>query len=154
MDIEIVIATFSLLTSIASAGISLIVYWNTRKLGVKPVLVFLRRDPHVWALANVGTGPALEIIMGEIEWEAEKWSRFSSCYPIPAGQRIDIPWLNAKAVGVHYEDVDGRKYTTVCEYDRNTVKKGHAFAVTWPKPHDPLVINEHDRRQGRLGDAV
>jgi hypothetical protein len=148
MSIETVLSIFSVLASIAAVVITLYVYRNSRELGVKPVLVFLRRSSHEWELANVGTGPALEIMVGEMQWDAKEWSRFTNCYPIPADHRIDTPWLNAVALGVQYADIDGRKYTTVCRYDRNDVKRGHLFAATWPKLQDDRVVNEYERRKG------
>src|SRR5262249_18698708 len=143
------IAILSLIVSIVAVVITWYVYRNSRELGVKPVLVFLRRSSHEWELANVGTGPALQIMIGDKPFGGtNEWTHFSSCYPIPADHRIDTPWLSAAALGVQYEDIDGRKYTTVCEFDRNVVTRGHHFAKKWPKLDDARVVNEYERRKG------
>ena len=147
MDIEAIISVTSLVISIGAIFISYKIYRLNRKLGVKPVLVFLRRSSQVWELANVGSGTALEITIGEMEWETNAWSRFTNCYPIRAGYQVDLPWLNAKVLGAVYEDVDGKKYTTRCQYDRNTISEGSTFATSWPASDDECIVNEFDRRQ-------
>ena len=149
MNVQPIISAFSIIISIAAIVISYKIYRHNRKLGIKPVLVFLRRSSKDWELANVGSGAALGIMVGEMEWETKVWSRFTNCYPIRAGFQLDLSWLNAIALGVVYEDVDGRKYTTTCQYDRNTISEGNRLAVEWPAPDDGRVVNEFDRRQGR-----
>jgi hypothetical protein len=59
-----------------------------------------------------------------------------------------MPWLNASALAVHYKDIEGREYTTHCEYDKNSVTEGHTFVSVWPAPEDPRIIGENKRRHG------
>ena len=153
MNAEITIALFSFFVSIAAFIFSLITYKKNRKLSVKPVLVFLRRTSdkwevkNRWTLRNVGNGPALNILLGEFPFHTNKWNRFTDCYPISVNSQIDLNWLEYdKKIAVAYEDVDGKKYTTTIDNNKNYIKEGHIYKQ-WPKLHDECVINEFDRQQ-------
>jgi len=151
MITEQVTAAFSLGISIVALVTTYIIYIYNRKLGVKPVLVFLRRESDKWELANVGSGTALKVRIGEKQWKTKEWSRFTNCYPIRAGYQSVFPWLDAIALAATYEDVDGRKYTTSCQYDRNTICEGNRFAAEWPASDDDdnRIFSEFNMRQGR-----
>jgi len=147
MSAQTILSISSLVVSIVAAIATISIYRNSRKLGIKPVLVFLRRSSHAWELANIGTGPALRVLVGEWRWDTDRWSQFTNFYPIPAGRHIDANWLDAKILGVEYEDVDGRRYTTSCQYDRNQVTSGHSYTPEWRELEDGSVLNEHERRR-------
>src|SRR5437870_295649 len=53
----------------------------TRSL--RPVLVFVRRGTdRVWFIENVGTGPALDAVVAEQDWDEKKWRRSLLLPPI------------------------------------------------------------------------
>ena len=75
------------------------------------------------------------------------WRPFTDCYPISVNSQIDLNWLKYdKAIAVGYEDVDGRKYTTTIDNNKNYIEEGHVYKK-WPNLHDESVINEFDRQQ-------
>jgi hypothetical protein len=58
---------------------------------VRPVLVFVCevRD-EVWRLQNVGTGPALDVLVAEKDRDEQPWARFKRVPPLPKDGEIRL----------------------------------------------------------------
>ena len=122
-----IIPIISLIIAMTSLMISYLTSRKSRVLQVKPVLIFSRRSSEIWQFQNVGNGPALNLCLGEMDWN-DKWSRFTRCYPLAAGSMVELCWIKyGCALAITYEDVIGNVYTSYCRYDKSGVSDGNKF---------------------------
>jgi len=103
----------------------------------RPVLVFTRRDRGFWHIENVGTGPALDVIVGDrfpvsksevkTGWmhkrPARKWKTKTRCWPLAAGASVPLEWIGHDIVAV-YGDISGHVYNSV-QMPHYGTKLGH-----------------------------
>jgi hypothetical protein len=90
-----------------------------------PVLQFVYlHEQGQWALANVGSGPALNPIVAEADRTlltggiTELWQRPILIPSIPAGGRTVLPWASGSgALAASYTDANRYFYTTKCGGD-------------------------------------
>jgi hypothetical protein len=114
----------------------------TRSL--RPVLVFVCevRD-EVWRVQNVGTGPALDVVVAEKDRDEQPWARFKRVPPLPKDGEIRLrsaPIFFA----VTYNDVENHGYSTICTGYRNRLQKGHVF----DKPDEnQIALDSYERSQ-------
>src|SRR5215813_10171172 len=97
----------------------------TRSL--RPVLVFVCevRDK-VWWVQNVGTGPALDILVAEKDRDEQPWARFKRMPPLPKDGKIRLRSAPS-FLAVTYHDAEDNAYSTICSGYRNRLKKGRVF---------------------------
>ena len=97
----------------------------TRSL--RPVLVFVCevRDK-VWCVQNVGTGPALDIVVAEKDRDEQPWARFKRLPPLPKNGKIQLRSAPS-FFAVTYHDAENNTYSTICSGYRNRLQKGHVF---------------------------
>jgi hypothetical protein len=97
----------------------------TRSL--RPVLVFVCevRDK-VWCVQNVGTGPALDVLVAEKDRDEQTWARFKRVPPLPKDGRIRLGSA-PRFFAVTYHDAENNAYSTICSGYRNRLRKGHVF---------------------------
>ena len=97
----------------------------TRSL--RPVLVFVCevRDK-VWCVQNVGTGPALDVLVAEKDRNEEPWARFKRLPPLPKDGKIQLRSAPS-FFAVTYHDAENHAYSTICSGYRNRLQKGHVF---------------------------
>ena len=121
-----------LLTSIL-AGLSAIVSviaaliaWRAVTRNLRPVLVFVRDENKVWLVKNVGTGPALDVLVGEKDLRDQPWHRFLRLPPIPKDGQIALP-SGPSFFAVTYTDAENNPYSTICSGYRNRTDKGRVF---------------------------
>src|SRR5262249_61121266 len=71
--------------------IAIIVAKRAVTRSVRPVLVFVCevRDK-VWGVQNVGTGPALDILVAEKDRDEQLWARFMRLPPLPRDGKIPL----------------------------------------------------------------
>jgi len=118
----------ALVLSLIAIIVSLYTYAQNKKKDVMPVLVFSRRSATNWQVENVGNGPALNVVLGDGK-EDGTWAIIAKLYPIAAGARVDLPWLDYGArLGTSYADVWGEKYATMCEDDINEFSQTRFFS--------------------------
>ena len=121
-------------------------YFSRKNLesAVAPILVFTHDKVSGWRLQNVGNGPALNITVAD--GNAKSWFKPVRCYPLPSGSKIDLFWLEcAGRLGAEYTDAHGRNYTSICQGDISSVKKGHHL----PKWQDDEILRERVLRKSR-----
>jgi hypothetical protein len=114
----------SLLAIIVSVASFLVAYVAERRSRM-PVLQFVwLHERKVWALDNVGSGPALNPIVAEANISGlttgvtEVWCRPILIPSIPAGGQTTLPWVIGKgALGASYTDASRFFYTTKCAGD-------------------------------------
>src|SRR5215831_13285350 len=94
---------------------------------VRPVLVFVCevRDK-VWCVQNVGTGPALDILVAEKDRDEQPWARFKRLPPLPKNGKIQLRSAPS-FFAVTYHDAENHAYSTICSGYRNRLQKGHVF---------------------------
>jgi hypothetical protein len=97
----------------------------TRSL--RPVLVFVCevRDK-VWCVQNVGTGPALDVLVAEKDRNEQPWARFKRLPPLPKDGKIQLRSAPS-FFAVTYHDAENHAYSTICSGYRNRLQKGHVF---------------------------
>ena len=97
----------------------------TRSL--RPVLVFVCevRDK-VWCVQNVGTGPALDVLVAEKDRDEQPWARFMRVPPLPKDAKIRLRSAPS-FLAVTYHDAENNAYSTICTGYRNRLQKGHVF---------------------------
>jgi hypothetical protein len=114
----------------------------TRSL--RPVLVFVCevRDK-VWCLQNVGTGPALDVLVAERDRDEQPWARFERVPPLPKDGKIRLRSAPS-FLAVTYHDAENNAYSTICSGYRNRLQKGHVF----DKPDEnQIVLDSYERSQ-------
>src|SRR4030095_6409514 len=94
---------------------------------VRPVLVFVCevRDK-VWCIQNVGTGPALDILVAEKDRDEHAGSRFRRVPPLSKNGKIQLRSA-PRFLAVTYHDAENHAYSTICSGYRNRLQKGHVF---------------------------
>jgi hypothetical protein len=97
----------------------------TRSL--RPVLVFVCevRDK-LWCVQNVGTGPALDILVAEKDRDGQPWARFKRLPPLPRDGKIQLRSAPS-FFAVIYHDGENNTYSTICSGYRNRLQKGRVF---------------------------
>jgi hypothetical protein len=97
----------------------------TRSL--RPVLVFVCevRDK-VWCVQNVGTGPALDVLVAEKDRDEQPWARYKRVPPLPRDGKIRLGSAPS-FFAVTYHDAENNAYSTICSGYRNRLQRGHVF---------------------------
>ena len=98
-------------------------------VGVKPALVFVYAPEHGWQIQNIGAGPALNIVIASLNpaEKIEKWKHPVRIPPLKKDGTFGIHWnphAGSIRFGAMYEDMWKRKYTTICQRDLNTIRRG------------------------------
>lgn len=121
MSAGLIISIISLCIAIASVSIGFYFSKLSAKTSVRPILVFLYSPDRGWNLSNIGNGPALNLLLTKAPYK--RWEMPTRCYPLAAKDSINIWWMghNMKKLGVSYDDVHGRTYTSICEEDQNVI---------------------------------
>jgi hypothetical protein len=125
-------AVISALAFLVSAG-SLAVAYATDRRAHMPVLQFVwKNSPEVsiedrgWLLVNVGTGPAMNVVVAQSERTAlgrgaagERWFSPVLVPAIPPNGTVKLGWLgdDVAALGATYTDADRYFFTTKCGED-------------------------------------
>lgn len=125
--------------AIASTVISLIAvvlsYYSlhrTLRASSKPALVFSMTSTFRWRLDNVGTGPAINLTVGDKSSDSNFVS-ITNCYPLAPGECLDLGWINgAYELAAVYTDVYGNSFTTICKGNRNRIINRNGFPAWKP----------------------
>jgi len=116
--------------SLCISSLALIVtVWNNRRgalRSMRPVLVITFRNDH-WNVANVGNGPALDILMA-CKVPDGQWEKPVRLPPLSKDGQFELRWLNGvddRGIGVRYRDIEGRWYTSQAGDDLTTIRNGN-----------------------------
>jgi hypothetical protein len=131
----VVALLISVVAVLVSVGSLVLAYASDRRSQM-PVLQFIWQpgaqdlsDTPRWWLVNVGTGPAMNVVVASALRSGlgrglgrETWYNPVLVPSIPAGGRLMLTWLNAQrgaggALGASYTDVHRFFYTTKCGDD-------------------------------------
>lgn len=121
-----VIAGAALAVSIGAGLVSYVNYLVARdaeRRARMPVLVFLRDEPGLLTVANVGNGPALNVVIAGSSDETvgqpvglrrsarEAWWNPTHLTPLRAGGGLQVSDPGAASFGAYFTDVLGHMYT-------------------------------------------
>jgi len=135
--------------AVISAGMSGVVAWlvssyNYRR-NVRPVLIFTKRNHNSWYLENVGSGPAIDVLLSDCRTKGG-WDSPTRYHSIGVKDKAEILSTRAgDSFAVSYSDVNGRWYSTTCIDSQTTIHNKSTFR-DW-KP----VFTEHDLMAQRKG---
>jgi hypothetical protein len=115
------------LLSAVLAGISAYIARQAVTRSLRPVLVFVC-DKQGWFVNNVGTGPALDVLVARKGREEESWRSFVRLPPISKDGQIRLG-SGSSFLAVTYTDAEGVHYSTTCWGYRNQVHKRAVFSV-------------------------
>lgn len=124
---ETAISIIALVISIISIAVSYYLSRRARRTSVAPVLIFSVRD-NKWQLQNVGNGPALNVLVGDQDWDNRKWVEIAQLYPIAAGTTVSLDWIkHGCELAATYTDFLGHKFTSWCRNDRTEIFEENRF---------------------------
>ncbi len=121
------IAISSAAIALFAAFISYYSFHRTLRAASKPVLIFSMTSNFRWRIENVGTGPAINIAIGDKDRSGDFVS-VTNCYPLSAGNMLELSWTKAaqELVAV-YTDVYGKTFTTICNGNLNRIINKNQF---------------------------
>jgi len=137
------------LISLAALAVTCYLYRRTQRASIMPVLVFARIAERQWQMVNVGQGPALSIVVGD-KAQGDKWGFKVRCFPIAAGAKVDLPWLqHGDQLVAVYTDIRGRAYSSVCGMSENRLYQSNKFLDLTPTLDEVSVraLQEEYRRK-------
>jgi hypothetical protein len=121
------VAAISVLISVVAAILSYYAFKRTLHESIRPVLIFSRGAGALWRVQNVGTGPAVRLVVADRDTSGE-WQSAVTCYPLSAGGSSELPWIrHGTALVAEYCAVDGAVFTTVFEGGTNRVLAGRIY---------------------------
>lgn len=117
--------------------VSALSYINSRRVertNIRPTLVFVFDGAAGWRLENIGSGPAVNILVAEGNSrsipDSPNWESPVRVPPLGQKGAHALHWnrfTNADQLGATYSDILGRQYTTKCDRDENKLDKGNAL---------------------------
>lgn len=140
MDVATLVSIASALFSLIAIAVSYYTFLRSLKASSRPVLVFSLRSEGLWQLQNVGSGPALGVVVGE-SGSDRQWSNITNCYPLSAGASIPLPWLkHALELAALYTDIHGGTFTTRCSGNQNKISEGNEFSYWNANQHEWIQL--------------
>lgn len=136
--------------AITSAVIGGVVAWlvsnyNYRR-NIRPVLIFTKRNQSFWHLENVGSGPAINVLVSDAKTDC-KWKSPTRYHSIGVKDRAQLlPPPSSDSLAVRYSDINHRWYSTECIDSKTTIHATDTFN-DWGPP----VFTEHDLMAQRNG---
>jgi hypothetical protein len=94
-----------------------------------PVLVFEYDGETGWKLLNIGSGPALNVIVAQ-EKKGGEWFNSVRVPPLARDGTFVPTWLghvNTTGLGATYTDIDGRQYSSTTGNDLTEIHQRHVF---------------------------
>jgi len=132
--IELWVSLTALTLSVIATVTSIYFSQASLRTSVQPTLVFVLSGDSGWSIRNVGSGPALNVVLAVEPDSGAGWQRPTQLYPIPAGERVRLPWvgLNPDRLGAVYSDAHNRAYTSIVDDDITEIMPGSRLRQ-WPR---------------------
>lgn len=140
---DIISAALSVTALIVSVLAFALNYRHARRASVlarKPVLVFEYDGDRGWALKNVGSGPALNVVVAQKRVNGD-WFNPVRIPPLAKDGEFVLAWLghvNTTGLGTTYTDSENFPYTATCGNDLSRVREGVLFG-----PWEEAQIGRH-----------
>lgn len=119
--------------SMASLFTNLYLTRLTQRISVRPALVFSYNFENGWQISNIGTGPAMNIVIVFRDYDVgveapPLWVKPVRIPPLKKDGTYPLHWSrdeNRHGLGAVYEDLWERPYSTTCSNDLNLTKPGN-----------------------------
>ncbi len=113
-----IIAVLAMLVSLGSLIGSFCIYRWSRRVGMKPVLVFTKdketeNDREGWCLCNVGNGPSINVLVARRQ-QGNEWEHYRQIPTLAPGSHFPIE-LGGPEIQCDYSDIDERRYSSRCK---------------------------------------
>ncbi len=140
MNAEIIILILSTVISLIAVALSYYTFQRTLRSSSRPILIFSLRSETLWQLQNVGNGPAINILVGEMNNERQ-WVNVTNCYPLATGASVPLLWLrHGVQLATVYTDIYGRSLTTHCASNWNKVTNKNEFPHWQADNHEVIQV--------------
>lgn len=132
-DPRTLLAVLAIAVSVMTFGISFWFTWRSVIAAKRPVLVFVYEGGVGWVLRNIGSGPALNVVVAQKRVGGE-WFNPVRVPPLAKDREFIPRWLghvNTTGLGATYTDFEGRPYTSTCGNDLSRTFRRARFGP-WP----------------------
>jgi len=134
-----------LFTTVISATVAWLVSLYSYRRNVRPVLVFTKRGQSTWHLENVGSGPAVNVLVSDSGKKGE-WIAATRYHSIGVKDRAELFGINyADSLGAKYSDINGKWYSSICIDSETTIYRKDVL------PKWEAIFTEHDLSSHRSG---
>lgn len=120
--------------SLVSFSLAYALSTRSATTSVRPVLVFEYTQQEGWSIRNVGTGPALNVLVAGKD-EGSDWRSPVRIPPLQRDGRFLLSWIghpNIRTLGASYTDIEDRPYSSSCTDDLSKVYEGNRLK-RWPE---------------------
>lgn len=127
--LSIILSGLALVVSLVTFGLNYKTSLDNSVLARKPVLIFEYESKDGWGLRNIGTGPALNVLVAQ-RGQDGKWFYPVRIPPLSKEGRFPLKWLghiNSTDLGATYSDTENLPYTAICANDLSKVAEGTGF---------------------------
>ncbi len=143
-----VIATISAVLGMLALAISYLTYRGSLRAASRPVLIFSMVSTFRWELRNVGSGPAINVLVADIRSDGETEST-TNCYPVSPGAAIDLHWIQAgNELAARYKDIYGVEHNCVCRSNTNDIDERN-LRIDWLPDTQQWIQNLRKRQKER-----
>lgn len=128
-DIKTLISSVAVLVSVTALVISLFTTRRAAIAGRRPVLVFDYDSDIGWRVRNIGSGPALNVVVAQKQ-VGGGWFNPVRIPPLATDAEFILRWclhVNDTGLGAIYSDVGNLPYTSTCGNDLSITRSGHSF---------------------------
>ena len=121
------VSIVALLLSIITFGFTYRLSNESAVTSVRPVLIFEYTASDGWVVRNVGSGPALNVVVA-MKTEASDWFDPVRVPPLSKDGYFKLTWIghsNIRTLGAYYSDILDRRYSSICTDDLSTTHAGN-----------------------------
>jgi hypothetical protein len=122
----------ALVVSFLALLVTIINFRKSMISGRRPVLVFEYTGGGGWHIRNIGTGPAMNVVVAQKRTDLG-WFNPVRVPPLAKDGTFVLHWClhtNDTGLGATYEDTEGVTYTSICGNDLSTTRSGKRLP-TW-----------------------
>lgn len=121
-NVKTLLSGISVVISLAAFALSYRLSLKVSTSAIKPILVFVYNGTVGWKLRNIGSGPALNVIVAQRKHD--EWFNPVRVPPLSKDDELILRWLghvNDTSLGAAYNDFQNRLYSTKCSNDLSEV---------------------------------
>jgi hypothetical protein len=114
MSFEVWLSGLAIVFSIISFTLSFLQSRKSSITDIRPVIVFTYESQEGWKIRNVGSGPALNIIVAMSLVHEDEWTMPVRLPALSVNSETALHWighLNIRALAAKYTDFENRKYS-------------------------------------------
>ncbi|HRB33809.1 MAG TPA: hypothetical protein PLP93_11770 [Nitrosomonas sp.] len=127
MDWKQYTSVVALAFSVVSFGLSYSLSSKSAVTSIRPVLVFEYTHEAGWSIRNVGSGPAMNILIAG-KADGGDWRDPVRIPALQRDGRFPIAWMghkNIRTLGATYVDIADRPYSSLSTNDLSTTSEGN-----------------------------